>query len=100
MFQDVLFFQTAVSLRKIFHHLQSIMWVGESYKRIQMIFQKSSKILVRKDREKNPSAELVKMAEFILKNNLYEFETKIICKFLEQSSVLSLFHHMHVMDII
>ena len=31
MFQGVLLFQTAVPLRKIFHHLEPIMKVGESY---------------------------------------------------------------------
>ena len=30
------------------------------------------------DREKIPPADLVKMAQFIVKNNFLEFETKII----------------------
>ena len=37
--------------------------------------------------QKNPSTDLLEMTEFILKNNLFEFETKIIHKFLKQPSL-------------
>ena len=105
IFQRVLLFQTAVPLQKKFLNFWIItfklLWRQENVKNIGNIPSNSTlvnaevvgiypsiphnaglqdlyKKLEERTDKKIPSIDLVKMTEFILKNNLFEFETKII----------------------
>ena len=44
----------------------------------------------------NSTEDLVKMAEFVLKNNHFEFNSNVKHEILEWLLELNLFHHMHV----
>ena len=59
---------------------------------LQPLYEK----LEERTNKKNSSAELVEMAEFVLKNSFFEFELKLFSKLLEQPLELSLIYLLRV----